>query len=136
MRVRLRRIFGEGIDDDTVVATPTFLIGRSTDCGLRPTCPLVSRNHCELIVRDDYVAVRDLNSKNGTWVNDEPVVSERQLFSGDQLRLGMCFLEVFIERATDHKCRIAGWKAVLSNDRATVASDAPARLPACTVGCA
>ena len=135
MRVRLRKLFGEGVDDETIIAAPTFLIGRSSECGLRPISPLVSRNHCELIVRADYVAVRDLNSKNGTWVNDEPVVSERQLFSGDQLRLGMCFFEVLIEPATDHKCRIAGWGAALSSGRATVASDAPARLPACTVGC-
>ena len=83
MEIRLRKIFGEGVDEAIVARVPTFLIGRATDCDLRLTCPMVSRHHCELIVRDDYVAVRDLSSKNGTWVNDEPVVSERRLFSGD-----------------------------------------------------
>ena len=133
MEVRLRKIFGEGVDGDAVVMVPTFLIGRATDCDLRLTCPTVSRTHCELIIRDDYVAVRDLNSKNGTWVNDEPVVSERQLSSGDKLGLGMCFFEVLIDPATDHPIQIEESIPVLLNDRARVVGDASGGLPACSV---
>ena len=114
MEVRLRNIFGEG-NDDAVVRVPTFLIGRVRDCDLRLTCPTVSRTHCELILRGDYVAVRDLNSKNGTWVNDEPVVSEKQLFSGDRLRLGMCFLEVLIDSTADSSCQSDESRPVLLN---------------------
>ena len=134
MEVKLRKIFGEGVDDAVVVRVPTFLIGRATDCDLRLTCPMVSRNHCELILRDDYVAVRDLSSKNGTWVNDEPVVSERQLFSGDNLGLGMCLFEVLIGPATGHSRRIEESSPVPLNDRAHLAGVAPEVLPACSVG--
>ena len=127
MEVRLHKIFGEGFDDDAVVEVPTCIIGRERDCDLRLTCPTVSRTHCELIIHDDYVAVRDLNSKNGTWVNDEPVVSERQLFSGDNLRLGTYFFEVLIGPATGHSRRIEESSSVPLNDLAQVDGDAPLR---------
>jgi pSer/pThr/pTyr-binding forkhead associated (FHA) protein len=87
-----------------------------------------------LVVRDDYVAVHDLNSKNGTWVNDEPVVSERQLFSGDKLGLGMCFFEVLIDPATGHSRRIEESSPVPLSDRAHLAGDAPEVLPVRSVG--
>ena len=134
MEVRLRKIFGEGVDDEAVVMVSTFLIGRGRDCHLCLACPTVSRTHCELIVRNDYVAVCDLKSKNGTWVNDESVVSERQLFSGDILRLGMCFFEVIIGPATGHSRRVEESSPVPLNDRAHVDGDAPAVLTACSVG--
>ena len=101
MRVVLRKVFGEGFDDDVLVIVPDFLIGRSSQCHLRPTCPQVSRMHCELIVRDGYVAVRDLGSKNGTFVNNDRVVGEQQLLPGDELELGMCLFRVVIDEL-DH----------------------------------
>jgi len=97
MRVVLRKVFGEGVDDDVLVTVPNFLIGRSSACHLRPACFQVSRIHCELIVRDGYVAVRDLGSKNGTFVNNDRVATERQLLSGDNLGLGMCLFEVIVD---------------------------------------
>lgn len=97
MRVVLRKILGEGVDDDVLVTVPDFLIGRSSECHLRLGCPRVSRMHCELIVRDGHVAVRDLGSRNGTFVNDDRVLTERRLLSGDDLGLGLCFFEVVID---------------------------------------
>ena len=101
MRVVLQKVFGVGFDDDVVVSAPDFLIGRSSQCHLRPACPQVSRMHCELILRDDYVAVRDLESRNGTFVNNERVIGERQLVSGDNLGLGMCFFVVVIDTSRE-----------------------------------
>jgi predicted component of type VI protein secretion system len=97
MRVTIRNVFGTGIEQDVAVTAPGLLIGRSLGCGLRPACLTVSRVHCELIVRDGYVAVRDLNSRNGTFVNSDRVSGERQLLSGDRLCLGECAFEVVID---------------------------------------
>ena len=80
-----------------IVTVPDFLIGRSPQCHLRLRYPAVSRMHCELIVRDGYVAVRDLGSKNGTFVNNSRVFSERKLLSGDHLSLGTHYFEVVID---------------------------------------
>ena len=97
MRVVLQTVFGKGVDDEVLVTAPDFLIGRSSQCHLRLGCPQVSRTHCELVVRDGHVAIRDLGSTNGTFVNNHRVVDERQLLSGDSLGLGMCFFRVIVD---------------------------------------
>ncbi|MCS7090588.1 MAG: FHA domain-containing protein [Verrucomicrobiota bacterium] len=48
----------------------------------------VSRFHCEIEVRPDGMWVRDLDSANGTFVNDVPVTEPTQLHKGQVLRLG------------------------------------------------
>ncbi len=50
-----------------------FLIGRDPQCQLRPASPIISKRHCAVIIKDDKVVVRDFNSTNGTFVNEEPV---------------------------------------------------------------
>ena len=131
MRVVLRKILGEGVDDDVLVTVPDFLIGRSSQCHLRPCCPQVSRMHCELIVRDGYVAVRDLGSKNGTFVNNDRVVTERKLVSGDSLGLGMCLLAVVIDEL--EKSVAASRQADLTGSPAEIAPVSP---PLCEeIGC-
>lgn len=75
-----------------------FLIGRDPDCHLRPASPLVSKRHCAIIQRDNQVFIRDFNSTNGTFVNKEQLKGERQLQSGDELRLGPL---VFTVKITD-----------------------------------
>jgi two-component system response regulator GlrR len=55
--------------------------------------PTVSRFHCELVIDDDRVRIRDQNSRNGT-VLDGVVVMEAVLRVGSLLRLGktvICF---------------------------------------------
>jgi two-component system response regulator GlrR len=58
----------------------------------------VSRIHAELEPRDDGVWVRDLGSKNGTYVNTVRVERAR-LPQGATLTLGSCELRVLYERA-------------------------------------
>ncbi|MCL2304908.1 MAG: FHA domain-containing protein [Planctomycetaceae bacterium] len=65
-----------------------FLIGRAEDCHLKPRSELISRYHCAIISEDGYVAIRDLGSKNGVYLNGERVSLENELKSGDKLSLG------------------------------------------------
>lgn len=65
-----------------------FFIGRDEDCHLKPKSDLVSRHHCAICVEDAYVAIRDLGSKNGTFVNGEQVQGETELHDGDMLAVG------------------------------------------------
>ncbi len=57
---------------------------------------MVSRHHCELIVEPGRLSVRDINSKNGTYVNGQQVTADRQLQSGDLLDVGLRRLAVEI----------------------------------------
>jgi hypothetical protein len=47
--------------------------------------PQISRFHAEIHVHDDGIVVRDLDSANGTFVNEEPI-KERELHAGDRIR--------------------------------------------------
>src|SRR5688572_25709713 len=47
----------------------------------------VSRQHCEVWLTEDAVLVRDLGSRNGTFV-DEERVQEAQVLDGQTLQLG------------------------------------------------
>lgn len=58
----------------------------------------VSSKHCELFLRGSELYVRDLNSSNGTYVNQQKVYQEIKLSSGDILKLGQLSLFVQIIR--------------------------------------
>ena len=66
----------------------TLLIGRETDCQLRPSSELVSRHHCVFSIDDYAVRLRDLGSTNGTMVNGERIAKEVTLVTGDRIMVG------------------------------------------------
>src|SRR5207247_2835438 len=53
----------------------------------------VSSFHCEIVLSDDSVLVRDLGSTNGTFIDNQPV-HEGQLKPGQILRLGSAELRL------------------------------------------
>ncbi len=88
MDVKLIVVEGKNAGQKVPVQGPKFFIGRSEECQLRPSSSQISRHHAVILVEEGYVAVRDFASKNGTFVNEEPVGTERELKNGDQLRMG------------------------------------------------
>jgi pSer/pThr/pTyr-binding forkhead associated (FHA) protein len=79
-------------------AQPEFVIGRAHDCNLQLPSGFVSRHHCELIVDESEQAIRlrDLGSRNGTFVNDTIVDEECELKDGDKLTVGCIPFEIHI----------------------------------------
>ena len=61
------------------------LVGRQTGLALASASPNMSRYHAELVDRGGRLFVRDLGSKNGTYVNRERIEFERALQPGDIL---------------------------------------------------
>lgn len=74
-------------------------IGRDEDCQIRLASTDVSRKHCRLQVSDTGVTVRDLESRNGTFVNDMPISGDVVLKPGDLLRVGPMILQVPLPKA-------------------------------------
>jgi len=62
-------------------------IGRVEDNTFQIAEPSVSSHHCEVLLRGNDVAVKDLNSTNGTFINGEKI-TEAPLKPGQILRLG------------------------------------------------
>jgi pSer/pThr/pTyr-binding forkhead associated (FHA) protein len=94
VEVKLIVIGGKHPGQEIPVPGPKFLVGRAEDCQLRPRSDQVSRRHCEILVEEGRVAVRDLKSRNGTLVNGEAVKGERELKAGDRLVIGPLEFEV------------------------------------------
>jgi diguanylate cyclase (GGDEF)-like protein len=65
-----------------------FSIGRSPDCDLPLFDNSVSRQHAMLVRGPEGYVVRDLDSTNGTLVNESVIESDCALRSGDTVRIG------------------------------------------------
>ncbi|WP_238388848.1 GGDEF domain-containing protein [Roseimaritima ulvae] len=76
------------IDGMMLLEENEFAIGRSEDADLSLFDSSVSRQHAVLIRGEDGYHVRDLDSTNGTLVNEQPIQDDHRLNSGDTLRIG------------------------------------------------
>src|SRR5215210_7684783 len=74
-------------------------IGRVEDNTFQIAEPSVSSHHCEVLLRGSDVVIKDLNSTNGTFINNEKV-SESVLKPGQVLRLGQIEMRLETEAAT------------------------------------
>lgn len=79
------------------VTVPQFIIGRDPQCHLRPNSPVISKRHCAILIRGEKVFARDLDSTNGSFLNDEPLKGERELKNDDRLKVGPLSFVVRLE---------------------------------------
>ena len=89
-------------------------VGRAESNDLVLDDGAVSAVHATLARYRGWWCLKDLGSSNGTFVNGEPVISERRLRAGDEIRLGSSRI-VFRTRAP-------------SNIAATVGAEAPPEI--------
>src|SRR5579872_4893785 len=70
------------------------IIGRDEECQVRLASSDVSRHHCLLRLTPEGVVARDLDSRNGTYLNETLMEEETLLKAGDVLRIGPIVLQV------------------------------------------
>ncbi len=97
MLVKLRVLQGSQAGREVPIPVAEFLIGRGEECHLRPRSDAISRRHCVIVVNDKQVVLRDLGSKNGSYVNGQRVDGTCVLQPGDQLHVGPLQFELVIE---------------------------------------
>ncbi len=83
------------VSNDNVI-----VIGRSAprqpiDLDLTPDSS-VSRRHAQITYDNEAYWVEDLGSKSGTWINGQKVKMKTRLVSGDELRMGLTVLKIFV----------------------------------------
>jgi two-component system cell cycle response regulator len=68
-----------------------LVLGRSDDCDITINDQSISRRHARFDLEVDGYLATDLQSTNGTFVNDKPA-NRTPLVDGDHLRVGNCLL--------------------------------------------
>lgn len=77
-------------------ASTPIRLGRGGHCDFVVRDPTVSRVHAEIRVESERVILQDLDSTNGTFVND--VRTEKEVVNlGDRIRLGSAELEMCLD---------------------------------------
>ena len=87
MPPRLAAISGKLKGAIFAINEETLVIGRETTAHLCIADPSVSRRHSKIEKKEDGFTITDLESLNGTFVNDLPVKT-RLLEHGDRVRIG------------------------------------------------
>lgn len=87
MPPRLAAIAGKHKGEVFAINEEALVIGRETAANLCIADASVSRRHSKIEKKDDGFVITDLESLNGTFVNDVPVRS-RMLEHGDRVRIG------------------------------------------------
>ena len=82
------------------LAVDRTTIGRVEDNTFHIQDGSVSSHHCEVHLRGTEVLIRDLNSTNGTFINNEKI-SEAVLKPGQTLRLGQVELKLDLGAGVD-----------------------------------
>ena len=86
--LRLRILLPDGRPLDREFEQGSILIGRSSKADLSLPDRSLSREHARLYKSDEGWMVEDLGSRNGTFVNGQPVRVPSAVKSGDALTLG------------------------------------------------
>ena len=96
MKVQLKVLSGSHAGKCIRLAGDRFVIGRGEDCNLRSNSDAVSRQHCALTIKESQISVRDLGSRNGTFVNGKQIDGDQPVRSGDKLVIGPLQFELVV----------------------------------------
>ena len=117
MKPRLQVAAGPLADSIYFLTEPEVRIGRDPSNTLAIGDLSLSRRHCVLSRHEEGYTLRDLESRNGTFVNGG-VVSERRLHHGDQISVGESVLVFLLNDTSD----AAGHEDVEFDDALTQAT--------------
>jgi hypothetical protein len=79
-----------------------IIIGRDPSCDIQIDERQISRQHAEIQLTPGGYTLRDLGSKNGTFLNGQPVSTDPQsIHNGDEIGIALCAKTTFVaEEAT------------------------------------
>ena len=98
-------------------------VGRAPDSDIPIDNVSVSRQHAEIFKTDDGWMVRDLNSSNGTFLNDERITQPQSLRRGDEISIGK--FSLFFERVLGDESQAKTRKTLTPEEEGAEAEKAP-----------
>ncbi len=82
------------------LSRPKTVIGRSEEADIVLKDPSISRYHCVVEQREGACHIRNISASNPLTINREPV-TEKRLYSGDQLKIGAWSVSFISSRRDD-----------------------------------
>ncbi|WP_435950298.1 FHA domain-containing protein [Psychrobacter sp. DM8] len=115
----------EALGDLTLPITDSLSVGRGSDNDLVLGSKEVSRNHALLSVAEDQLYIKDLDSSNGTFINDERIDGNqsRALKSADIVGFASFSFQVFAVADTAKQLPITGTDSMNTADISPVNND-------------
>ena len=98
--MKAKLVVVQGADAAEIPLRLPTVIGRSRQAGVKVRTSVVSREHCQLFDKNGNIFVHDLESANGTFVNDVKIDKPTLLGADDFLTVGPVTLQVVYEPAT------------------------------------
>ena len=96
MTWKIQALSGEFADKEIVINHDT-LVGRHQDAGIVLQSAEISRRHAAFMLKDQALCLLDLNSSNGTFVNDVRIDVETALQAGDTVRFASLAFAILSE---------------------------------------
>ena len=101
------------------------VVGRAAECTIKLACKDegldVSRLHCFFEIAPPHIWVRDLNSTNGTYLNERRLKPSKELLElvrdGDEVRVGTLGMSVTIDNdPTNHAITVSTSESQLDTE--------------------
>ena len=90
---------GEAAGQGFLLDRPVIMLGRGSECDVVINDVSISRRHAQILRQANGYFVQDLESRNGTMVNGEPLHEPRLLHLGDIVCVGSIRLEYMVEQS-------------------------------------
>lgn len=117
-----RLIVREGlgrVGQELMLVDDVTTLGRAATCQVVIDNDFASRRHAQITRRDEVYWLRDLDSKNGTLLDNEPVNGEMPLADGAEIRIGSVVLRFIDPAATRTQPNLAASMAGLRVEAVT-----------------
>jgi hypothetical protein len=101
------------VGQEILLADDVTTLGRAATCQVVIDNDFASRRHAQIIRRDELYWLRDLDSKNGTLLDNEPVTAETPLADGAEIRIGAVILRFVDPAATRTQPNLVAAAALL-----------------------
>ena len=98
LKIQLK--FGHKVIKDIEIEKPIVTIGRDVGNDVRIDNLAVSKKHAQILNLQGTYIIEDLNSTNGTKLNDKSIEKET-LKHGDVITIGKHALQISIRQASD-----------------------------------
>ena len=85
----------------------SVIIGSNPECDISIDHANISDQHCRILARDNGIFIRDLESRNGTFINDTIIAGLQRMMDNDALSVGgLEFIVNIPERYAVAGCRV------------------------------